>query len=105
VARGAYFPLFMETSSDRRLAHLGRLADELTGRQFAVQLFSTARPPYLKVANPDHGELNERVLCQAAGDGSWCFAWPSRQPIGPAEDLPGVAGKIMTALRPVEGMQ
>ncbi len=55
------------------------------------------------VENPDHRDLNERVFCRPADDGTWCFWWPWRQPIGSVDDLEVVAGKIMAVLRTVEG--
>jgi hypothetical protein len=55
------------------------------------------------VENPNHRELNERVFCRPADDGTWCFWWPWRQPIGSVDDLETVVGKIMAVLRTVEG--
>lgn len=82
--------------------HLRRLAEALTTREFRTELVGTARP-YLKVANPDTPQLNERVLCHQADDGSWCYWWPWRQPIGSVDDLEEVVGKIAAVLRSVEG--
>jgi hypothetical protein len=93
----------MESGHDEQLTHLRSLADELSSRGFAVQLLGPASQPSLKVTNPDTRELAERVLCHPAEDGSWCFWWPWQQPIGSAEDLAAVSGKIMTVLRSVEG--
>jgi hypothetical protein len=93
----------MESGHDEQLTHLRSLAGELSSRGFAVQLLGTASQPSLKVTNPDTRELAERVLCRPAEDGSWCFWWPWQQPIGSAEDLAAVSGKIMTVLRSVEG--
>jgi hypothetical protein len=93
----------MEPHHDRQLAHLRCLAEELRSRGFASQLLETGRQPSIKVANPDTPELAERVLCRPADDGSWCFWWPWRQPIGSADDLGAVAQKITTVLRSVQG--
>jgi hypothetical protein len=92
----------MEPGHDEQLAHLQRLANELTNRGFIARLLDTSQP-CVKVANPDNSELTERILCRAAADSSWCFWWPWQQPIGSVEDLAGVSGKIMTVLRSVEG--
>jgi hypothetical protein len=93
----------MERHHDQQLAHLRCLAEELGNRGFQSRLLDTARPPAIKVANPDSPQLTERVLCAPAEDGSWCFWWPSRQPIGSADDLGTVAQKITTVLRSVQG--
>jgi len=93
----------MEPGRSQQLAHLQRLADELISRGFAARLLGTASQPCVKVTNPDSPELTERVLCQPAEDGSWCFWWPWRQPIGSADDLTAVSGKITTVLRSVQG--
>ena len=92
----------MECGHDDQLIHLRSLAGELSSRGFAVRLLGTASQPSLKVTNPDSSELTERVLCYRAEDGSWCFWWPWQQPIGSADDLAAVSGKIMTVLRSVE---
>jgi hypothetical protein len=93
----------MEPGHDEQLAHLQRLADELTSRGFTARRLDTARPPSVQVTNPGNTQLTERVLCRTAEDGSWCFWWPWKQPIGSVEDLAAVSGKIMTVLRSVEG--
>jgi len=93
----------MEPGRDEQLVHLQSLAEELSSRGFAVRLLGTASQPSLKVTNPDSSELTERVLCHPAEDGSWCFWWPWQQPIGSADDLVAVSGRIMTVLRSVEG--
>lgn len=82
--------------------YLRRLAAELTKREFTAELVGSKRI-HLKVANPDTPQLNERVLCDQAGDGSWCYWWPWRQPIGSVDDLEAVVGKITAVLRSVEG--
>jgi hypothetical protein len=91
------------TTIDERQTHLGRLASELSKRQFTARLESRGSDQYLVVENPDHRDLNERVHCRPAADGTWCFWWPWRQPIGSVDDLEAVAGKIMAVLRSVEG--
>lgn len=93
----------MASPHQEQLAHLQRLADELRSRGFASQLLNTAQQPSIKVCNPDTPDLNERVLCRPADDGSWCFWWPWQQPIGSTEDLLTVIGKITTVLRSVQG--
>jgi hypothetical protein len=95
--------LLVEPDHDEQLTHLRCLAVELERRGFASRLLDAAGVPCIKVANPDSPELNERVLCSPAADGSWCFWWPWRQPIGSADDLPAVSRKIMTVLRSVQG--
>lgn len=82
--------------------YLRRLAEALTTREFRTELGGTTRP-YLKVANPDTPQLNERVFCHQADDGSWCYWWPWRQPIGSIDDLETVVSKIAAVLRSVEG--
>lgn len=82
---------------------LERLAGELTKRDFSASVAASSDQPHLQVANPDSPTLNERVYCQTASDGSWCFWWPWRQPIGPVDDTETAAGKIMTVLRSVQG--
>jgi hypothetical protein len=86
----------MEPRSDEQLAHLRRLADELRDHGFETRLLDNASQLSIKVANPDTPELTERVVCRPAEDGSWCFWWPWRQPIGSADDLAAVAQKITT---------
>jgi hypothetical protein len=93
----------MEPGYDQQLAHLRSLAEELRTRGFATRLLDNARQPSVRVANPDSPELTERVLCRPAADGSWCFWWPWRQPIGSADELAAVSVKITTVLRSVEG--
>jgi hypothetical protein len=91
----------MEPGRDEQLAHLRRLADELGRRGFTAELGGRARQPSLRAANPDTPQLTERVLCERSGDGSWCYWWPWRQPIGPVDDVELVAGKITAVLRSV----
>jgi hypothetical protein len=91
------------TATDEQRDHLDRLADELRKRQFIARLEGRGSGLYLMVENADHPELNERILCQPAEDGAWCFWWPWRQPIGSVDDLEGVVGKITAVLRTVEG--
>jgi hypothetical protein len=83
-------------------AHLGSLATELRGRGLDARVVARGAQPYVKVANPDTPELNERVLCRHADDDSLCFWWPWRQPIGSVDDLETVADKITAVLRSVE---
>ncbi len=88
---------------DEQLNHLNRLADELTRDEYAAHLISSETRPHLRVASHEVAQLSECVFCARAADGSWCFWWPWRQPIGSVDDLRLVARKIMTVLRPVEG--
>lgn len=88
---------------DEQTSYLTRLADELITREFVAQLVDTGTRPYLRVANHEVAQLNERVHCDRAADGSWCFWWPWRQPIGSVDDIQTVVKKIMMVLRPVEG--
>ena len=92
----------METDQEK-LTYLERLAEELGRREFTTQLGGGYKHPYLRVANPDTPELNERVLCDQAEDSSWSYWWPWRQPIGSVDDLETVTGKIAAVLRSVEG--
>lgn len=85
--------------------HLTRLAEELVKHEFRAELSTKGRQPNLKVINPDAPSLNERVLWGQAADGSRCYWWPWRQPIGSVDDLESVIGKIMAVLRSVEGEQ
>ena len=82
--------------------HLRRLAEALATHEFVAEAVGSD-PPYLKVVNPDTPQLNEQVLCRQADDGSWCYWWPWRQPIGSVDDLEAVVGKITAVLRSVEG--
>jgi hypothetical protein len=88
---------------EEQLGHLERLADDLTRHQFQATVVTKDTHPYLRVTNPETTELTERVLCRRAGDGTWCFWWPWRQPIGLADDVETVVTKIMAVLRSVEG--
>jgi len=90
--------------SEEQLAHLQRLARELTQQEFTAEVITAAKP-YLKVANASTPTLNERVRCEQADDGTWVFWWPWHQPIGSVEDVEAVAGKITAVLRSVEGGQ
>jgi hypothetical protein len=90
---------------DEQISHLNRLADELTRSEFVAHLVGTGSRPYLRVASQEVAQLSERIFCGRAADGSWCFWWPWRQPIGSVDDLRIVARKIMTVLRPVEGLR
>ena len=91
----------METRQ-QSIGYLERLASELAKRD-SGQRHRHPHPPYLKAANPDSPTLSERIYCHTAPDGSWCFWWPSRQPIGSVDDMETVTGKIMTVLRSVQG--
>jgi hypothetical protein len=93
----------MEPGDNEQLTHLRRLADELSSRGLTARLLATGRRPSVKVTNPDNEQLSERVLCQRAADDSWCFWWSWQQPIGSADELELVSGKIVTVLRSVEG--
>lgn len=83
--------------------HLERLRAELIRHGLGAELFTKGKRCYLKVANVDTPELNEKVFCRPAEDHSVCFWWPWRQPIGPADDLDAVVGKIAAVLRSVQG--
>lgn len=84
------------------VTHLERLQAELSKRGLGAKLITKGGRSYLKVANPNMPELNERVLCHAAEDESLCFWWPWGQPIGSVDDLEVVAEKIAAVLRSVE---
>ena len=84
------------------LAHLEQLANELDKRAFSTELTGAIAKPYLTVANGMQPQLNERVLCEQAEDGSWSFWWPWKQPIGSVDDLETVVEKIAAVLRSVE---
>jgi hypothetical protein len=86
----------------KEVTHLESLAAELTRRGLHAHVVARSARPYVKVANPQTPELNERVLCRRADDQSLCFWWPWRQPIGSVDDLETVAAKITTVLRSVE---
>jgi hypothetical protein len=83
-------------------AHLGTLATELRSRGLDARVITKGPQPYVKAANPNTPELNERVLCRRADDDSLCFWWPWQQPIGSVDDLETVADKITEVLRSVE---
>lgn len=87
---------------EQQIAHLERLAQELTSQGFVVEMAAAISKPHLKVANAGQPTLNERVQCQRAADSSWSYWWPWNQPIGPVDDLDGVADKIGLVLRSVE---
>lgn len=86
----------------QQLAYLEKLADELVSHGFSTELVGKISKPYLTVANAAAPSLYERVLCQSADDGSWCFWWPWHQPIGSVDDLRPVANRIALVLRSVE---
>ena len=88
---------------EQKHEYLRRLAEELAKHGFAIELRLGSRQSFLKVANPGTPQLNERVFCHQAEDGSWCYWWPWRQPIGSVEDLETVIGRIAAVLRSVEG--
>lgn len=90
-------------ASEEQLAHLDRLAGALQPQPYTAEVIRSVSRPYLKVANAGTPELNERVYCGRAEDGSWIFHWPWRQPIGSVDDLETVTGKITEVLRPVVG--
>lgn len=92
----------MGTDSEK-LTYLQRLRDALTIQGFTVQVVSMSAKPYLMVANAETPKLNERVHCEQAEDGSWCYWWPWRRPIGSVDDLETVTGKVASVLRSVEG--
>lgn len=92
----------METDPEK-LTYLEQLCEALTEKGFAVQIVSINTKPYLKVANAETPRLNERVHCEQADDGSWCFWWPWKQPIGSVDDLERVTDKVASVLRSVEG--
>ncbi|HUY46323.1 MAG TPA: hypothetical protein VMV92_11430 [Streptosporangiaceae bacterium] len=93
----------MEPGWDEQVAHLQRLAGELGKRGFTAQLGGGTRHASLRAANPATPQLTERVLCETADDGSWCYWWPWRQPIGSVDDVGLVADKITAVLRSVGG--
>ncbi len=88
---------------DEQLAHLQRLAEELRRHEFRAEVVTNGVRSHLKVTNPDTSDLRERVICQPADDGTWCFWWPWQQPVGSVDDLETVSAKIMTVLRSVDG--
>jgi hypothetical protein len=93
----------MEPGRDEKLAHLQRLADELSKCGLTAELGGGIKHPSLRATNPDIPQLSERVLCDRAEDGSWCYWWPWRQPIGSVDDVELVVAKIAAVLRSVEG--
>jgi hypothetical protein len=102
-AGGASYALrAMDDTRTQQLAHLTALAEELKAHGFATELTDKIRKPRLQVANTEQPQLNERVLCEQAEDGSWSFCWPWQQPIGSVDDLETVVGKVAAVLRSVE---
>ncbi|HEV2374551.1 MAG TPA: hypothetical protein VGS19_20610 [Streptosporangiaceae bacterium] len=93
----------MEQHAEKR-RYLARLAEELAKRELTAELTEGTKHPSVKVANPDVPDLNERVLCDQADDGSWCYWWPWRQPIGSVDDLETVVGRVAWVLRSVEAL-
>lgn len=90
--------------ADERLAHLGRLGEELTGRGFLVRTVSpSSGPPYLRVANPVAPVLTDRVMCERGGEGRWWFWWPWAQRISPVEELADAADRIGRVLAATDG--
>jgi hypothetical protein len=82
---------------------LERLGEALRCQGFTAQVTARGAAPCLQVANAQSPELNERVCARPDGSGRWMFWWPWDQPIGPADDLDTVTGKIATVLRSVQG--
>lgn len=76
----------MQTCGEE-IAHLGRLRDELNQDGLNAQLAVRGKMPFLKVANLDTPDLNERVFCRAADDQAACFLCPWRQPIGSVDAI------------------
>ena len=71
---------------------LQQLHDELAERGWKARLTGDV----LHVANPD-AALNDKVICRGGQ-----FRWPwAPTPIGPADDAPGVADRVMHVLRAV----
>jgi hypothetical protein len=87
---------------EKELAYLTRLVSSPARRDVTAELVTKGSQPYLNVANTQTPRLNERVYCRRASDGSWCFWWPWRQPIGSADDLGAIVTKITAVLRSVE---
>lgn len=87
---------------EQQLAHLEKLAEELTSQGFTTELLTKTVKPSLKVANAENLSLNERVLCQQANDCEWMYVWPWKQPIGHVDDLVLVVSRIALVLRSVE---
>ena len=85
------------------VGHLERLRAELNRHGLGAELVTKGKRSYIKVANVDTPELNERVFCRPAEDHGVCFWWPWRQPIGSVDDLDAVVGKIAAVLRSVQG--
>ncbi len=88
---------------EQELAHLQSLADQLMRQDFDAEVVASNVSPYLRVTNPATSELTERILCHPGADGSWCFWWSWRQPVGSVDDVEAVSRKITMALRSVEG--
>ncbi len=93
----------MEQQREQALSHLQRLADELTRQNFQAEVITRDSRPYVRVTNPESSELTERVLCQRADDGTWCFWWSWQHPVGSVDDVDTAARRIMMVLRSVEG--
>lgn len=85
------------------VTHLEHLAAGLARHGLSTQVITGGRRPFVKVANTDTPQLNERVFCDRGDDGAWGYWWPWRQPIGSVDDLETVIRKITAVLRSVEG--
>lgn len=79
--------------------YLQRLADELTRRKWKVWVGSGTKTT-LRVENPDVPALHETIHCRSVNDG-WSYCWPWREPIGPVDEVTGVADRIQHVLREV----
>lgn len=77
------------------------MAGDLARREWHARVVA-GRTPSLVVANPDDPELNERVRCARAEDGSLCWWWSSGAPIASVDDLDEAVGRLMHVLRPVQ---
>jgi hypothetical protein len=77
-------------------ARLEQLGAELAGRGWSVQVRGTVKRPYLRVVNPDDLALNGMVV--ALGDQ---YRWTWGPVLGQADDVHGVADRILHVLRGV----
>jgi hypothetical protein len=58
------------TATGDQHEYLERLAGELHKWHFSVRFGGSGSDQYLLVENPDHRDLNERVFCRPADDGT-----------------------------------
>jgi hypothetical protein len=77
--------------------HLERLLAELVDRGWTAEIGGRADRPILHVRNPHIAALNDKIVCSSAR-----YRWSWGADIGPTDDVPGAAERIVFVLREIE---